>query len=261
MTNNIINGVALEMLAAFEEVLKKLEIDFYLVGALARDIGLWANPSFASKRATKDVDIAILLASEQQFYQVKQALLETGNFTAHETEPIKLFYKNAVELDLLPFGDIENEGREIKLAKPRLFVIDVPGFQEVFPDVEQYTLNNGISLKVCPLEGLILLKLIANDNEPSRTKDITDIEHIISVYFDLKETEIYEEYLDVMDNYGVYQPDYLRVISARVIGRKIANMLDGSDDLRERLLVILDRKTTGLHWPEIAAGIRDIHPQ
>lgn len=159
MTINIISEPVLQMLAAFERVLKKLNIDFYLVGALARDIGLSVNPRLASKRKTNDVDIAIFVASEQQFCQVKQALIATGEFAAHETESIKLFYMGAIELDLLPFGDIENKERETRLKQPRLFVMDVPGFREVFPDAEQYKLNDEVTLKVCPLEGIVLLKL------------------------------------------------------------------------------------------------------
>jgi predicted nucleotidyltransferase len=261
MTNNIIGGVVLEMLAALEDVLKKLDIDFYLVGALARDIGLSSNPRFAPQRKTNDVDVAILLASEEQFYQVKQALLDTRDFTAHESESIKLFFKNAVELDLLPFGEIENQWRETRLAKPKLFIIDVPGFKEVFPDAEKYALTDKSVLKVCPLEGLVMLKLIANDDQPGRTKDITDIEHIISVYFELKDMEIVTEHLDVMDIYNVDNLNYLQLVSSRVIGRKIGNMLLNSIQLGDRLLSILDRKTTGAHWAEIAAGIRDELPQ
>lgn len=228
-----------------------------MVGAVARDIGLSANPKFAPKRATNDVDIAILLTTEQQFYEVKRALLETGIFTEHETESIKLFFKDSVELDLLPFGGIENTDREICLQQPRLFVLDVPGFKEVFSDIEEYSVGD-TTFMVCPLEGLILLKLIANDDRPSRTKDLSDIEHILSVYFELKDREVYTEYLDVMDIYSTEDIDYLTLVSARVIGRKIGEIVAASDELRTRLLTILDRKTTGVHWPEIAAGIKDI---
>jgi predicted nucleotidyltransferase len=156
------------MLNAFGQVLSQLEIDFFLVGALARDIRLSVDPAFASKRVTKDVDIAILLASEEQFYQVKDALLATGDFTAHERETIKLFYKQAVEVDLLPFGEIENHTRETRIEKPRPFILDVPGFKEVMPDAEQLTVE-GLSIRVCSLEGIVLLKIIANANNPSRT--------------------------------------------------------------------------------------------
>src|SRR3954471_15750947 len=111
MTDNIINTVVLEALAAFQPVLEQYNIDFYLVGAVARDIHLSSNPAWAPKRKTNDVDIAVMIADEGQFYDIKNALIQTGNFTAHETETIKLFYKQAIEIDLMPFGEIENESR------------------------------------------------------------------------------------------------------------------------------------------------------
>lgn len=258
MTKDIISGSLLEMLASLEIILKQLDIDYYLVGALARDIGLSDDPKFVSKRKTNDVDIAILLANEEQFYNVKRKLLESGDFTAHETETIKLFYKHGIELDILPFGDIENDDRETRLTQPRLFVVDMPGFKEIFPTTKTYHLDAGKTLKVCPLEGLVLLKLIANDDKPGRTKDITDIEHIIAMYFDLNDLEIYTDHMDIMDIYDTADRDYLELVSARAIGRKIAGILADSNALRERLLSILDRKTTGAYWPAIAAGIRDI---
>jgi|GEM_PF-6110842 len=72
MENLFHNGQLLEMLEAFGKVAGRLGIDFFLVGALARDLRLYENSSLASKRMTKDVDIAILLASEDQFYEVKE---------------------------------------------------------------------------------------------------------------------------------------------------------------------------------------------
>ena len=57
------NGPVLEMIDAFGKVVNQLGIDFFLVGALARDMRLNGDSKLASKRATKDVDIAILLAS------------------------------------------------------------------------------------------------------------------------------------------------------------------------------------------------------
>lgn len=257
MKSNIINGIVLEMLSELQAVLRRLEIDYYLVGAIARDIALSVNPAFAPQRATNDVDIAILLSTEDQFYRVKSELVATGKFTTHETEVIKLFYKDSVELDLLPFGEIENEERETKLEQPRLFVIDVPGFLEVFPDAEQYRVDEQIVLKVCPLEGIVLLKLIANDSNPGRTKDIIDINHIVSVYFELKDTEIYEDHMDAMDMYDIDDPEYLKRVSARVIGRKIGNMISDSGSLQTRISHILDRKTGG-YWQEIAAGIMEL---
>src|SRR5260221_4996748 len=115
MEIEILTPAVLAMLTEFENVLKEFGTDFYLVGAVARDIRLAGNPDFAPTRRTKDIDIALLIADEEQFYKVKAALLATGNFMAHPTEAIKLFYKEAIEVDLLPFGEIENQIRETRL--------------------------------------------------------------------------------------------------------------------------------------------------
>lgn len=59
MENILRNGQLTEMLELFGKVVKQFEIDFFLVGAIARDIKLSADPNFASQRLTKDVDILV----------------------------------------------------------------------------------------------------------------------------------------------------------------------------------------------------------
>lgn len=92
MTDKILNPVIVGMLKEMESVLHQHHVDFYLVGAVARDIHLSSKPGCRAIRGTKDVDLAILLASEEHFYQVKESLLVTGSFEAHPKEPVKLFY-------------------------------------------------------------------------------------------------------------------------------------------------------------------------
>ncbi len=103
----------------------------------------------------------------------------------------------------------------------------------------------------------MLLKLIANADNPSRTKDITDIEHILDVYFELNAVEIFQEFSDVPDLYDTADKDYLRLVSANVIGRIIGGLLASSSDLKKRVLEILSRKTVGNYWAGMAAGIMD----
>lgn len=241
MTENIINGMVLEALVALEPVLQQFS----------------ANPAFMAKRKTNDLDIAVMIADEGQFYTIKDALLQTGVFTAHETEAIKLFYKHAIEIDLMPFGEIENEYREIRIHKPKLFVMDMPGFREVFPSADEIEINSGTRLKICSLEGLVLLKLIASDDNPKRTKDLSDIDHIITVYFDLNDSLVYEEYMDVMDEYDTNHSAYLQLISARIIGRRIRGLLKNEPSLLKRTISIT-RKRTIETWQALADGLEEM---
>ena len=256
MENIFRNGQLLEMLDVFGRVVNQHGIDFFLVGALARDLRLYKNSRLTSKRMTRDVDIAIFLASEDQFYKIKEALLATGDFVAHERETIKLFYRQAIAVDLLPFGKIENLDRETRIEKPRPFIMSVPGFMEVLPDVGQVNVK-GLTIRVCSLEGIVLLKIIANADNPSRTKDITDIEHIINVYFELNDDRIYGEFNDVLELYDAGDKDYLHLVSARVIGRIMGKLLTDSFVLRQRVLAILQSKSPGRYWPEMVEGIAE----
>lgn len=250
------NGPVRAMLAAFAQVLQRSGIDFFLVGATARDIRLSADPAYAPKRATKDVDIAIMLASQEQFYQVKEALLATGDFTAHDDLTIKLYYKQSIEIDLLPFGEIENERRETRIEKPRPFTMDMPGFREVLPYAGTVDLD-GLTLRVCSLEGIVLLKIISHDDNPARTKDLIDIDHIINAYFDLETEKIFADFPDVADLYETNDRYFLQKISGRVIGREIGRFLQGSPGLTDRVKQIVNTRMQGIYWSEISIGIEE----
>lgn len=243
------------MLKTIEPVLQQLDIDFYLVGAIARDIQLG---EFVHARKTNDVDIAIRVGDEQQFNALKEALIETGDFTAHETEAIKLFYKNAVEVDLLPFGEIEGDNRDVTLHEPKLFQLNMPGFKELYPYTSEIEIEAIGGLKICSLEGLVLLKLIAHDDRPERTKDLTDIDHILQYFFEINQDDIYEDHFELMDLYDTQHKDYLPLVGAHVIGRKLKRIILDDQQLTDRILKILDKRPTHL-WQAIAAGLKDMH--
>jgi predicted nucleotidyltransferase len=136
------------MLKDMEDVFTAFGIDYYIVGAVARDIHLSAEPDAAALRKTNDVDLAIMVDDEGQFNQLKAALIATGKFTAHAKETIKLFYHDAIEVDLLPFGKIEEQNRNVKLTDPS-FVLNMPGFLEVYPFAKDIKVTDNMSIKVC----------------------------------------------------------------------------------------------------------------
>ncbi len=255
MTKVLLNPYLIEMLKDMESVFKNFGIDYYLVGAIARDINLSADENAIAVRKTEDIDLAITVNDEGQFNELKKALEATGNFTSHPTESIKLYYKEGIEVDLLPFGEIEDPNRKVNLKDPK-FILNMPGFKEIYPFVKDITVDGNFAVKVCSMEGIILLKLISNNDRPQRTKDISDIEHIIKVYFDLYTGDIYEEHFDVMDLYATNQGDYLQLVCSRVIGRKIKELLKDSKELNQRIEQILAYRPT-TWWQSILEGMKD----
>lgn len=245
-----------QMLKTMENIFREFGVDSFLVGALARDIRLSAHEKYTAIRRTNDVDIAILLDAEEKFYAIKEALVNTGYFEESAYKAIKLIYKKSIEIDLLPFGEIENDERELLLSRHALLVMDMSGFKEVYPFVETLTIAEGLSLNVCSLEGLVMLKLIANNDNPTRTKDITDIEHFLEVYFEMNSNEIYTHYMDVMDLFDTVIPNYLSLVSARVIGRKMNSMLNGVPGTAEYLKSIVNKRPVTT-WHAMFNGLND----
>lgn len=234
---------------------EELGIDFYLVGAIARDHHLSKSEHYKISRKTADIDIAVMVADEDEFHLLKQTLIAKGNFEEGE-DPIQLIYANTAEIDLLPFGDIEVRG-ETHLTRPRAFVMDVPGFALLNSFTEQMVLSEKHTVRVCELEGIVILKLLAWDDRNERTKDILDINQIVDSYFNIESDTVFDEHNDVT---GFYDPNelhhYTSKVSAHVIGRKMKNILKSEELLQERIISIL-KKERGKYWKQILAGLTE----
>ena len=253
--NHIILPLVSEMLREMATVFRKFDIDFYLVGAIARDIHLSANDDLYSPRRTNDVDLAITITNEAQYNEVMTALIGTGLFGPADHEPIKLIYKKGLEVDLLPFGAIEASNRNVTLTNPT-FVLNMPGFTEIYPFVSEHQITEGQTVKVCTMEGIVLLKLIANNDRPQRTKDVADIDHIIQSYFQLNDDDIYMNHFDIMEFYETAENDYIQLVCSRLIGRKMAILLKESPALKLRVAGILAKKETP-RWQAMLTGLEE----
>lgn len=244
-----------DLLQQVGNVLWQHGVDYFIVGAVARDIQLSAVKRTTPLRKTNDLDVALLINDEAQFIAIKESLVATGLFEAVQQNPVKLIFQHAIELDLLPFGGIVNEQLEARISKPTVFVMDVPGFKEAHSSAITWNIE-GANVNICSLEGLVLLKLLAYGDNSSRTKDLTDIDHIISAYFELCHDKIYEEHFDLMEQYNTTAPDYLEVISARVIGRIIRDLLADSTRVKLRVEATLQKRPVAT-WQALLSGLND----
>jgi hypothetical protein len=77
-----------------------------------------------------------------------------------------------------------------------------------------------------------------------------------ALLFDLYDGSIYDEHVDAMDLYSTGQRDYLQLVCARVIGRKMKSLLSGSKALGDRVKSILARRPT-TWWNAMLEGLND----
>jgi len=216
---------------------QKTNVDFYLVGAVARDISM-ALHGLEASRATRDLDLAVLVPTETDYQRLRETLLAQGNFAEVRNMPFTLKYAEYTDVDLLPFGGMELGSGILLNRGEGVARLAVTGFAEVYEHGTQLvTLDDQFTFRVCDLPGMVLLKLIAYDDRPEhRGKDLSDISFILKHYLDIAESELYELHADLLEN-----TVSLEQTAARILGRHIRPLLEPSRPLRTRITGILDR--------------------
>lgn len=221
---------------ALERGFDALGIDFYLVGAIARDI--WFAQKGIAALGTKDVDFAVYIPAKDDYEHLKTYLSEKEGFHTSTQNQFVLFSPQGFQVDLLPFGEIEVEGK-VMIEGNGFAQIAVNGFREVYEggtDVVEF--ENKQSFRVCTLPGIVILKLIAFDDRPEiRQKDIQDITLILQHYFNLESDLIYDLHSDLFED-----DRDASIIAARVLGRQIKTILNRSSDLESRVIRILENE-------------------
>lgn len=101
-----------------------------LVGAMARDLLLLYAHGQETARATADLDIAIAVENWPQFDALRRRLIDTGGFTAEKDNLHRLHYTAGLIVDLIPFGGVETDDRNIAWPPEGAQVMTVLGYRE-----------------------------------------------------------------------------------------------------------------------------------
>ena len=239
----------LEMLAALERGFKKFNIDFYLVGAVARDLWMTAINAIPPSRITRDIDFAIFIEDKGTYQKLKRYLIEIEHFHPSKENTFVLLWQGRMQVDLLPFGNIEDENFKVSIEGTGGTSLNMPGFMEIYenglPEVE---LEGKHRFKFCNLPGIVILKLIAWEDRPEiRRDDLKDILTILTHFFEMYTDQIYEHHSDLFgdDDFG------LNLIAARVMGREMKKIGIRNEKLNERLTNLLEKNTMDVKTSEI----------
>src|SRR5215213_7359863 len=212
-------------LDVLERGLTHFHIDYYLVGAVSINVWLTGINGITPRRTTGDVDFAVFINKKGVYEQLKEYLIAKEGFQPYRENAFVLVWKDGTEIDLLPFGAIEDENRKVTVQGTGYTSVHVDGFKEVYeqglPEVE---VDEGHHFKCCTLPGIVLLKLIAWDDRPeSRTDDIKDVAEILDHFFDMNSEMIWEEYAHLFESAPPFDDGRsgLLVIAAYVLGKEV----------------------------------------
>lgn len=220
---------------------EELGIDFFVIGALARDLHLEHVHGITARRRTQDVDVAVALESWHAYEELRDLL--TGRLGFQETDQKqRLKSLEGTLLDLVPFGGLEANNHTIRWPPDEAVAMSTLGLPEARQMSVTFVLDGDLSFSVASLPGLGLLKLIGWDEQPyERAHDAQDLALIMQSYYDVREEAVYEEHLDLLGD-EKFDRD---VASARIFGREVAPFLQRSEALQEKVLDVLRRETSG----------------
>ncbi len=190
MSNSLLNisgkidADTVAIYVSVSDAANRLGIPFVVVGASARDLVLHYGHSARVQRATADVDFGIQVPDWSAFESLKDSLLDKG-FNKTRTQH-RLKSPGNVPVDIVPFGQVEDEKSNIVWPPDGDWVMNVLGFQEVCNNAELVRIqdNPPVDIPVASPNGMAILKLIAWKDRTAhrRGKDAKDLLYLFTTY-------------------------------------------------------------------------------
>lgn len=221
-----------EVFEIIDRIMIKHYVPYYLIGVTAIALEL-LKKGIKPSRGTKDIDFAIMISSLEEYENISASLEDSG---FKKVKAPWTFYSDRynIAIDILPFGEIEAKDT-VKFNK-RYSDLHILGFKEVLEVAEQAYIEDKI-VNIPPLQGMIILKLVAwSDRPEERENDLADILKIIEHYFDHNFNEIVEYHNDTFHEDRFDQ----LLIAAEVLGRKSKQYLEKSEALTKRIKILLE---------------------
>ena len=176
------------------------EIEYYLIGALTRDLYMTGLHGYNAPRRTKDIDFAVLIQDIDDYNRLMGHFINTRKFQQTD-EPYRLRFSDGTLIDLLPFGTIETDDRTVRIGDRNVVELTVIGLKENFEFTVTLKLNDSLEINVTSLSAMCLLKFLSWYDRPTeRESDIKDIVFILDHYADIYQDEIFDEFIDWLES-------------------------------------------------------------
>lgn len=257
-TDPPVDLLTLRVLEAVATVAAELGHSWFVTGAMARDILLKNVYGLSTGEGTKDVDLAVAMASWQQFAEMKRRLLKSGKFVEAEGTAHRLYYRDqpgnsGYPLDVIPFGDID-EGKQLIAWPPDMAeIMNVIGYDEALATAVEVQVSAGLVVRVASLPGLAVLKIFAwMDRGNADPKDAMDLLTLLRKYADAGNAErLHGSELPMLE-----LVDYnMDLAGARLLGRDARGIVSAAtaekllsilNDRNERLAIDMSRALSGV---------------
>jgi len=181
-----LRGLA-RVVSALQAVATPLGVEFFLMGAAARDLMLQYAHGIETQRATEDVDFAVMVQDWNAYDALRTALIGSGEFSARSGPAThRLRHMSGLPLDIVPFGGVERPDRTFAWPPDHSTVFDCFGVNEAFAASVMVRLPDAVHVRVAPIPAQAVLKISAwqdrKHTHPGR--DAQDLLLFLSRYMD-----------------------------------------------------------------------------
>jgi predicted nucleotidyltransferase len=215
-------------------------VAYVVVGAAARDLLLYHVFGEPTTRATRDVDVTVLVDDWTAFDALMDQLVASGAFTRVPGDAHRLLHgATKVPLDLVPFGGVESPAGTIAWPPERTVLMSVVGFREAARSALQVAIAADLTVPVVALAALSLLKMTAwLDRRHETDRDAVDLLVLLRRYAAAgNEDRLYTTEADLLAACG-FDPE---LAGASLLGRDAAQLC-GTEVVRS----VLDRMSGNL---------------
>jgi predicted nucleotidyltransferase len=195
------NPLLKELLTRLTEFFQKIDTDYYVIGATARDLVLHNVYNIQPSRKTSDLDIAIAITDWEQFDTIVELLPKEADFSKDKLQLQRFLYKGFFKLDIVPFGGVANERGIIYWQSAGERRMSIVGFRQMAEFALTVRIDDGLPIKVASLPGVFILKLAAwKDRHLENNKDAYDMALLIENYFEIHTERIADEHFDILED-------------------------------------------------------------
>jgi len=214
----------------------QLGLEFFVIGATARDIIITNLYNSTPTRATQDIDFDVMISDWNQFRALRDNLLTKKDFQS--TESIHRLKYNGMKVDIVPFGSIEKNNK-IEWPPDSNPVMNVIGFDVAYSNSFPVLIDENKTTKFVTLPCLALLKLFAwKDRKSWTNKDADDFIFLLCNYPEFSNSDrMFNEHDDMLTT-NDFDFD---MAGSRLLGRDIAEIIN--PNVSRALLEIINNET------------------
>ena len=235
-TDKLQNPVIKEILEKISAYFKEENIQFYIIGATARDIILSLHNEKA-KRATRDLDIAIAISDWSKYADVEKGILKIGGFTKDPQQKQRFLYNRTFQVDFIPFGDIKKQDDKIYWPPDESIAMTSLGFAEAQRNTYSVKIDDDFTIDVASLAGIFILKLFAwTDRNLTNNSDADDMGFIINNYLSIHENRAIADHYDEIYLEEEFE---INIAGAKLLGMDIASILKSNPATKDKLIKLL----------------------